>query len=356
MGGNSLSTQFEKPGKKPRMDSARYINPHTGEQYVVRMGGIRAEKKEQVYVHRYHYGHLLCVDCDAKVHARSTDRAAVSGSTFKPSEPYFALSAGQKHSDECRFKAESAVKTPARKAFDKTAGYRIHINTQEHNLYTKVEGVYARKGAITKIVKEGLSEREAVTVSSVKDFVELMEKAEPARLRNSVVIFNNEETSWDNFFIRYNRKGTDQPRWMSLFQRLKAAPRGTQLPCLMEMRVDKPRVVSGYSKNRSVQSQRIPFRRTEEGAAQDIIPSAQLDRDAAITNVYISSAFSFGRNYLVLGLVTLNQAKDGNYYLNISISHPDQIASVNIENIAKASAERSQRRMRSGAKTEPAGP
>lgn len=325
--------QFQGAAKTVRMDAARYLDPEK-RMVVVRPAGAFLQDGDVRYYARDHKGHLQCLHCDAGVHLRDIPSAAVAGSSLKSSVPYYALNRGQTHDQECEFYAEP--KAPStRRAIDKTKGYQININVQDFNHFTKEDGVYSRKGAIATINDDDLADRELLVIRHVNDLVDMLAEKDAMRIRDSVVVFNNDVLPWEKFFIRYNHKGNDQPRFTGLVERLKNEGPDAQVFCLMELQVAKPRYGSYGEKRKSVTSKRIPYQKNEDGTNRDIIPGAYIDFDGARANAFVAMEFSRGHHYLALGLVSLRQSDDGAYFLNMRIANEGQVAVVNIENIAR---------------------
>lgn len=343
--------QFDGAAKTVRMDAARFNDPEKG-MIVVRPAGAHFKEGEVQYYAPDHKGHLLCLHCDAGVHLRDIPEAAIAGSSLKSSVPYYALNRGQKHDRACDFYTD--LKSPSlRRAVDKTKGYRIHINVQDFNHFTKEEGSYSRKGAITTINDEDHVDRERLVVRYVNDLVDMLRTKDAARIRDSVVTFNNESLPWEKFFIRYNHKGNDQPRFIDLLGRLQKAGEGAQIFCLMEMQVAKPRLGAYGEKRNSVTSKPIPYLKNEDGTNSDIIPSAFIDFDAAHGNAFVSMEFSQGHHYLALGLVSLRQSDDGAYFINMRIADSGQVAPVNIENLVRQRPDAAQNQGRKSVERSP---
>lgn len=346
--------QFDGAAKTVQMDAARFLDPKKG-MVIVRPAGAHFKEGEVQYYARDHKGHLLCLHCDAGVHLRDIPAAAIAGSSLKSSVPYYALNRGQKHDSACDFYTEPKSPAP-RRPVDKTKGYRININVQEFNHFTKEDGTYSRNGAITTINDEDFADRERRVVKHVDDLVEILQTKDAARIRDSVVVFNNEPLPWEKFFIRYNHKGNDQPRFIDLVERLKKAGPGEQIYCLMELQVAKPRLGVPRQKRNSVTSRAIPYLKNEDGTNSDIIPSAFIDFDGARANAFVAMEFSQGGHYLTLGLVTLNQSDDGAYFINMRIADDGQVAVVNIENIARQRPDASKNLPRNTAEPSPSSP
>lgn len=328
---------FDGAAKTVRMDAARYVNPANGHEKIVQPPGTPLKKDHAYYYEPTHKGYLHCLHCDANVRLRPASDTAVSGSSLKGNAASFALVAGQRHDTACEFYAEPKKSAARKKTADDGKGYRIHINTQEYSdLYTPKDGSYSRRGAITEINDPDLADREIYTVKSAADLVDFMMTKDTDRVIRSVVVFGNgKPIPWQDFFIRYNRGANDQPRFMALFERLQAGGKGAQIPVLMEMQLRKPVTVNGYGKTLSVPSRKIPYKQDADGTRHDIVPAANLDRESALHNTGVSGAFSYGTHHLVLGLATLNHPNDGHYYINVIVTDPAQVTTVNIENVMK---------------------
>ncbi|HEU4838671.1 MAG TPA: hypothetical protein VFS88_04585 [Micavibrio sp.] len=332
-----VRSAFDGVAKTVRMDAARYIDPRSGSEKIVRLPGAALEAGSAHYNEAEHKGHLHCLHCDAHVRPRPASETAISGSSLKGHAAAFAIVAGQRHDTACEFYTAPKKSAPGRSKVNEGKGYRVHINTQEYSeLYTPRDGSYSRRGAITKINDPDLADREIYTVKSAADLVEFMTMKETSRVVDSVVIFGNcKPIPWQDFFVRYNRAEPKQKRFLDLIARLRAGGADAQIPVLMEMQIARPRKFHPHAENLWVLSRRIPYERGDNGKSHDIFPAARIDREAAIHDRGVSGAFGNGTHQLVLGLATLNHPEGGHYYINVIVSDADQVMTVNIENIMK---------------------
>jgi hypothetical protein len=334
---NEVRTAFDGAARAVRMDAARYVDPRSGSEKIVRIPGTPLKEASAYYNEAVHKGHLHCLHCDAHVRLRPASETAISGSSLKGHGASFALVAGERHDTACKLYTAVKKLTPGRNKIDEGKGYRVHINTQEYSeLYTPRDGPYSRRGAIVKINDPDLVNREIYTVKSAADLVEFMAMKETHRVVESVVIFGNgKPIPWQEFFVRYSRGAPKQKRFLDLVARLRAGGADAQIPVLMEMQIARPRNIHPYAKNLSVLSRKIPYERGADGKSHDIVPAVRLERDSAIHDKDVSGAFNHGARQFVLGLATLHHPEGGHYYINVTVSDADQVTAMNIENIMK---------------------
>jgi len=312
-----------------KMPFARYIHPFTSKISIVQPVGTPLQPGNDYYG-GHMKGHVHCMDCDIRVRIEGLDPAGARGNSLPDQTPHFRPYPGERHDKSCGYYTDSKNAKTKNVSIDKSRGFRLHLNVGEYHENTP------------DVLEPDLKTREAKIVRSAGDFYAFMMMYKINRVMDSVVVYLGKTYPLKDFFVSYNKRGVSQKSFIDFAEKLKAMPgKNPQLPCLMEMQIERPKVVDEYVRNRSVYtSRRVPYLRTDNGASEDIIPTAYIDRQSAAHDTGVSGAFNNGKSYLVLGMATLNKYVQGEgedafttYYLNIKIHDPAQVVSVNIENI-----------------------
>lgn len=235
-------------------------------------------------------------------------------------------------------KVEDAPEKPRAKP-EPFTGYRILINTAEYSpVFNQKSGVYdvSEHGRMTDpAIPRKLKNK---SVYSVKDIVDLIRFGDTKLLANSVVVFQNNEISWQQFCIRM---GTPS-RQLDLVKRLQARKAGQEPPfALLEIRTTgrhdpSPDWQTTDPKKRG----RVPRApvdaieiKDDNGKKVTIRYDVYIDEQR---NQHTKHAILAAGSYFVLAEVRHKQhesAKGITHYLSMTVTDKDQIMPVNIENL-----------------------
>lgn len=337
-----------------RTGEARYVDQKTGTETIVQPVGTKLKPGNKYFNAGDHGDHIFCVDCTAPL--RFSDEAKSSGgSSGVGGVSHFV--AKRPHDPECLVPKRAATSEPP-KQIDRSKGYILLIETAEFSYSFNQRSGFYNVSEFGRRVRadDELKDREVLTVRSVKDIMNFIRRGEKERIFDTTVVFQNNAIPWRQFCIL-----NDKPeRIADLVERAKAR-KGMEEPpfALVEIKTNKPLY---HGKRQTVPGGRwvvprapvspVEIARTRTGmpifARFDVYPDNQ-------ENTNVSHAFYEAGTYFILGEVRHKEAKGGNrHYLSITVTHPDQIARVNIENLAAEA--KAARESRTPKPPPPAGP
>ena len=320
--------------RKPEIPLARFVNAKGQEETVQYMVvGVPLRAGNTQYNPMRHHGGLKCLCCEAPVEFMGGEISR-GGSSKKGQRPYARVLSGHSHDDACELRPAGKVKsTPASQSkteasrADRTKGYLLRLNiSPEFNDKSGLADI-----TVGEDIRADLKARQVVIARSAADIVQFIEKANPERLAKTMVAFRNIVVAWEDFVLPL-RNPQDFQR---IVDRAKAAISDENAPfCLMEMNVPKGKSLSKFDawNKRVVRSMPLVMG-YKDGKQLRIEPSADV---ASINDRHVLDAFADGGRYLVLGSVRVKPFvgdKVHTQYLNVTVNHPDQVISENIENI-----------------------
>ncbi len=326
-----------------RTGEARFVDPETGVATIVQPVGTKLKPGNKYFNAADHGNHIFCVDCTAPLRFRDREQSS-GGSSGVGSVSHFV--AKRPHDPDCLIPKRAATAEPPIPV-DRSKGYILLVETAEFSYsFNKRSGFYEVSEFGRRVRSDdSLKDREVLTVRSAKDIMDFIRRGEKERIFDTIVVFQNNPIPWRQFCI-LNAK---PERIADLVERAKARTGMEEPPfALVEIKTNKPLY---HGKRRTAGGRwvvpRAPVSPVEIGrkpsgvpvfARFDVYPDAQ-------DNTNVSHAFYEAGTYFILGEVRHREAKSGDrHYLSITITHPDQIAPVNIENLsAEAKAAREKR-------------
>lgn len=323
-----ITDAFGTVSMKGRSITALYINPDTGERRKVQVPGTPIQEG---YSHFSPYeAQFLFSEKNETIKLRyQPARPSSGGSSGVGAGGYLAPEKPAR-----KKKVEDAPEKPRAKP-EPFTGFRILINTADYSpVFNQKSGVFevSEHGRLTEpAIPRKLKDK---TVRGVKDIIDLIRFEDTKLLANSVVIFQNNEISWQQFCIRM---GTPS-RQLELVERLKQRKPGQEPAfALVEIRTTKAHDPS-------------PNWNTTDPKKRGKVPRAPVDpieikdsngkKTTIRYDVYIDeqrnqhtkhSLFAAG-TYFVLAEVRHNQ-RGSTYYLSLKVTDKNQIIPVNIENL-----------------------
>lgn len=326
-----------------RMDEARVLG-EDGSYRVVQLRGRPLRLGNDFYDPLRHKDQLVCRHCDAGVHFSKAVLSA-GGSSLPGRSAHFHTNAGQTHSPSCKWpKLEEEAAPSKQTVFDKTKGFRFHLNTLDyvHADPHRPSDLYERdkNGPRYHLKNDDLRGREIVRVSSVADFVDQMKKGEIARVQDSCVVFRGAVYPWERFFIHPRKP----ERLDDLYQRLSQLPKGNPLPVLMQLTTSKPHSFKYFDQSKRVFASAIEGAADSHGHRRAYQPVIHLKNADDTTLLW---SFVKPASYLVMGLVSLGmQERDGKrtHYFNIAAHRHQQIMPVNLQEIVTQAREAQKKR------------
>lgn len=318
--------------------TALYIDPNTGERQKVQVPGTPLQKG-YLYFSQYQRQFLFSEE-DETVQLRYVrGRPSSGGSSGVGASGYLSPK------NTVRKKKEPDELEKIRAKPEPFTGYRILINTADYSpTFNQNSGVYdvSEYGRLTS--PDVPRKLKNVTVRSIKDIVDLMRFGNREFLEKSVVIFQNNEIGWEQFCIRMDTPSTQ----LKLLKRLQQHSAGTEpVFALVEIHVkgrhDPTPVWNKKDPNKRRKVPPVPLdpitiKTEEEGKKVTIQYSVYIDDQRADKNAKYS-IYEAG-SYFVLAEVRYNPPRSeygGVHYLNLKVTHEDQIMRVNIENIDRDS-------------------
>ncbi len=294
---NGGRVQTVQPRGTKLVDGNHYYNPHT---------------------HRA----LLHITEDEPVVLREPKAASRGGSSAPGLTPYFQR--------VTRSPKANKVKTP--KEIDYSKGYRIHLNTSEFSdAFSELDGVYkvSRNGKL-RLADNDLRDREAKSIVTAEDILELMQRADPKRLRDSVVVFRNRSVTWDEFFVR-PQQSVGHERFVKLLDRIdQIKQKGGEAFCAMVLRITEPYYYD--FDNRAAKGTSLPITRDEN--FESVTPKVFIDSN----NTYVQDAFRKAGDYLVLGIPkvwTANVRGENIHHISIRLENREAVAKIDWVDILK---------------------
>ena len=308
---------------------ARFVDPRSGEEQTVQLG-LPLQDGNIRYEEAFHKGHLQCQFCNAAVREQGAEDS-LAGSSAKGRGAFFTPE--KQHDADCALKKQTPSKKPRTK-IDHTKGYRVHVDTSQFSeLFNVQSGVYdVTKGGRIASVDPDLKNRESYRVKSAADFIAFIEKADPKRLNDSVIIFRNKAWKWEEVCIRYGKEA----RFKEVVERAKKAD-PSEMPLVL-MQVDHPSMRWGEFKKpfTTIRSEEfIPHGRDDRGFKRRIIPTIEVVNGSTYG---LAMTFSKAGSVFVMGLLKV-ETWTGDYITEdqaiVRVDRAAQVANVNIANLSK---------------------
>jgi hypothetical protein len=282
----------------------------------------------------WHKGRLRCAFCDASVHYNAGSPVIAGGHHGR--QAHFVTDPGSAHDGRCLL---PPAKDAHRAEIDRAKGYRIHINTLDYSdQFNLAAGPYERdEDGRLKLKDPSLKAMETVAVRQVEDIARLIRRGDFERLNKSVVMLADraEPLPWEQFLIRYNRKGGGQPRFEGLADRILCKE---FLPAAVE-------IVAGGARGNRVESRPVPAGFLH-GRTLTVVPQVWLNnRD----DTRVMGCMDRPGRYLVLGVPTLSRPveyRDGGLarYLNIGVTDIRQVMCADLSALAAEGRRKGKRR------------
>lgn len=329
-----------------KMRLARFIDPESGKEQIVRLPNAVAFVTASVaYNEQDHKGHLLCTECDAKIHYNQGS-SNILANTGSANAHHFKRNPKQKHEENCTYYehmvrqlADAQDKQDKQEDIDPTKGYSflLKINVKLACDDNGGKPAYHRrrdpiKLSYTTIINDPrLEGMERVPVRSMNELVKLLHKLDLRRVAKSYVVRNDQVIPFSDFMVRYSR-GVENPdqknmKFKNMFEELLQHKKP-----LMRIMEIWPKQISKQEKSIFVASEHIPYKR----------PNAERNFLQINPRVYLETAqhkglenlVAAGRKYLVFGEISLKQYEERYYAMKISVKKPEQIAEFNLDEMA----------------------
>ena len=337
MGYESLSYQFGQLRQPYRVLMPAARDARTGQ--IVRLPGARVHDGEARYDSKIHKGHLLCPDCDARVHYMPA-KLPGGGSNTPGSQEHFATNAKQKHDADCATGRRRLLpEHDDHREVDKSRGFQINLNLLSEGTrdtlrsrFGRAHGPYTREGHKTRYRTraEDLKKMENYPVHGAEDLVRFLRTKPMNRIQDSTVIFLDQEIQWRFFMVPYGNKGE---RFKLMVSHMRDQGRRRQ-PVLMEVIRQDSR-----SADTRIASKDIFVARDEDGKASYILPAVYLDSPE------VKTAMRAPGRYLVLGEARLKTTYDPHtgtrHFLSVSVTDPSQIIQADLRQIRAENERRS---------------
>lgn len=319
---------------------ARSRDQLSGHEIIVQPRGTRLRPGNFYYSEHEHKGYLKCLHCEAGMQFRSGlistagSSAAGQGATFTPTGG---------HEENCLRPLYRS--SPGYQKVDRAKGYRIHLNVMSFSeLFNDPAGVYEiSEGGRLRIRDEDIRDRERFAVSNITDIIRLMKKGDRERLMKSVVIFGNRSVDWIDFCII---QGSTSQRFIDLSKRQLDPEAPHNFPfCVMEVHNPKTKHFAYFPTRREkvITGENVLTKVQRRALGYDIAPSIDVRGDGK----WLLEAVAEEGHYLVMGLVRARLFR-GDYkdtcYLNVTMTSRDQVAKVNIANLAAEARQSHERR------------
>lgn len=323
-----------------------------GREHVVQVPGTKLEPGANYYHPQTQKGHLHCFYCKAGVHFNG-GTISTAGSSAGGVSPHFVTDAGEKHAD-CLWEFQDPSQN--QKDVDYAKGYRLHINTAKFSsLFNQRSGVYEiSENGRKRLNDPDMRDREIFVIRKAEDIVKFLMKADTARINDSKVVFQNNDVTWEQFFVRAGKR----TRLLDLVERLEAHRPGTE-PLFAAVEVTTTAYHDPFPRRHKTENGKKTFHK---------VPPAPIDRieigkDARGKKAYVQFAIYIDERdnthdrdamlapdtYLVMGEVRYKKCEYPNstyHRLNIKVTDGRQVVPVNIENIHQTRMAARQRRDR----------
>lgn len=213
---------------------------HDGREDVVQAPDTKTLSGNLPYDPELHEGRLVSA---RGLPVRLQDARSSSGGSSGPgARAHFVEAARMGKADFIGPPVPDSLKRKSKKPrIDRTAGYRIHINTADFTPeFNQRSGVYEISGGGRMVLADGykyLRRMEPVRVRTIADMVDFIRHADPARLLKSEVIFQNNAQSWTDTFVTAGKPS----RLLALKDRLKGYDRVGEPPfAVVEVKTVSP--------------------------------------------------------------------------------------------------------------------
>ena len=212
----------------------RVILPRTGEgcrgllipEAVVVLNNIQKRVTPSQYIQLSGRPDAHC-PCGVQVHLTQAHR--VDGSFHVPD--HFKTKAGHEHAPECGYHFRKAARDLDREEheYDVTKPYRIHLNFMDdvvsHASLARGTGLFYDRDNHGLPINESCKDWQPVSLNSIEKLISFVSGADPKRLKDSVVILNQQAISWHKFCLS-NRT---PHRWTHLYNDLSREKRFLKL-------------------------------------------------------------------------------------------------------------------------------
>jgi hypothetical protein len=194
-------------------NSRRVILPQAGEgckgllipNAIVILDGVRGLVTPKQYKELSGRPEAHC-PCGAKVSFTKAHKA--QGSFDIPD--HFKTLVGHEHAPQCGYHFRKAARDLEREdhEYDSTKPYRIHLNFMDDEItkasLTRGTGLFYSRDDRGLPVNETHSDWQSVSVKTMDEFMSFIEAADPDRLKQSLVILNQQAVPWTGFCLSNN--------------------------------------------------------------------------------------------------------------------------------------------------------
>ncbi len=328
------------------MPFARF-KPDAGDVQYVRPQGHFLQSGQTAYYQALHKNHLECPCCDTQVLHRKAAPVIAGGHKGRPA--FFATFPKRDHEDSCPLPREDSDN----KRYDKSRGYRIHINLPDYSdLFNHEAGPYERdENGRLRLKDQTLASCQPKAVSAIEDVVKLIRSGDFTRLKDSVVMMADREAplTWNQFLIRLSTNGGMHNRHLALMDRVLSK---SYQPAAVEIEItDKTWPSRERWKAGSLSAQSKPiFAGRFNDKPEWLIPRIWLDnRD----DTRVQFALCDPGHYLVLGIPRVSRFFGQTRFLDIKVTDHRQVMRVDFDDLIKkgqSNAARTQTRRQNASK------
>ncbi len=198
-------------------------------------------------------GKLVCIHCKQARMSHRDKKDAIGGGNVFGWNAHFATIGSREPKKEKRDKAgnvipylpnihadhcvATVVKSEHESEIDLAKGYKIYVDMGYiKRTFRNNASPISRDPQTRRIVinDPDLADRERVTLKSPKDFIAALKNLDAERLNQAVVIFENQQYTWQELFVRSESRkgGTPNIRWEHLAENIL---RGRDMPVFAHM-------------------------------------------------------------------------------------------------------------------------
>ncbi len=294
-------------------------------------GNDNLEAGDTYYDESKHKGHLVCADCDARVHAVK-DAGIIAGSNMIGNAAHFQTNENSGHADDCDIGRRQRKYRPSPKP-DPTLGLVINMNVLDRNLD---EDSYDLKRSFNHEAAAKYKGMERVSIRSSQQLVELMKSTSQERLDKSFVMFGDQEIPWTRFMISYDDKAESFRR---LVRNMLANGEPLQSVFIDFNGEKEPRGSREQDTGRMIKMKATHLKDDENGFKHFIVPRIFIphDQDNRVRVPFMGGS----ADVMVMGgaRLTMETSKELSrvfYYLTFNLHDPRQIVETSLQEIGEA--------------------
>lgn len=276
-----------------------------------------------------HHGSIICDECEAGVHYRS-QKHSIGGSTLNHAAEHFALLPHNRHDISCRhINPEDRLENSLFNSHPDN-GYRLHFNPDTdltgnfnaHSIYYKDADRKTR--ARHSFLPEGETEKSfmshaPLSLHSLGDFLDLMQKGDIERLKQSFVVTGTHVVPLNHYVVRTGRttENYPNPKFRHLTECLLDGNISADgLPRIMEIEIKDPVRSDFFKDNYPVQGKAI-FLDGNGNHKRFAIPKIYVETKG---DYRLQSLFEKAGRYSVMGLVRPYTLDNGSVMLNMRLT------------------------------------